>query len=68
MNHLASSMRSYTEGMDPTFSTPLDSFVLVLPKFNIDGVEGVYISSDDVTDHGGQTNADTTIAEVLRTS
>ena len=60
----------YTEGMDPTFSTPWDSFVLVLPKFNIDGVEGVYISSDDVTDHGGQTggqtNEDTTIAEVLR--
>lgn len=68
----------YTEGMDPTFSTPWDSFVLVLPKFNIDGVEGVYISSDDVTDYGGQTggqtggrtggqtNEDTTIAEVLR--
>ena len=56
--------------MDPTFSTPWDSFVLVLPKFNIDGVEGVYISSDDVTDYSGQTgsqtNVDTTIAEVLR--
>ena len=72
----------YTEGMDPTFSTPWDSFVLVLPKFNIDGVEGVYINSDNVTDYGGQTsgqtsgqtggqtggqtNMDTTIAEVLR--
>lgn len=72
----------YTDGMDPTFSTPWDSFVLVLPKFSIDGIEGVYISSDDVTDHGGQTggqtgsqtggqtggqtNVDTTIAEVLR--
>lgn len=60
----------YTEGMDLTFSTPWDSFVLVLPKFNIDGVEGVYISSDDVTDYGGQTGGqtgvDTTIAEVLR--
>lgn len=60
----------YTEGMNPTFSTPWDSFVLVLPKFNIDGVEGVYISSDDVIDYGsqtdGQTNVDTTIAEVLR--
>lgn len=44
----------YTEGMDPTFSTPWESFVWVLPKFNMDGVEGVYISSDDVTDYGGQ--------------
>ena len=56
----------YTEGMNPIFSTPWDSFVLVLPKFNIDGVEGVYISSEDVTDHGGQTDVDTTMAEVLR--
>ena len=60
----------YTEGMNPIFSTPWDSFVLVLPKFNIDGVDGVYISSEDVTDHGGQTggqtDVDTTMAEVLR--
>lgn len=56
----------YTEGMNPIFSTPWDSFVLVLPKFNIDGVEGVYISSEDVIDHGGQTDVDTTMAEVLR--
>lgn len=49
----------YTEGMDPTFSTPWDSFVLVLPKLNIDGVEGVYINSDDVTDYGGQTGGQT---------
>lgn len=60
----------YAEGMNPTFSTPWNSFVLTLPKFNIDGVEGVYISSDDITDHGGQTGGqtgvDTTIAEVLR--
>ena len=43
---------------------------MVLPKFNIDGVEGVYISSEDVIDHGGQTggqtDVDTTMAEVLR--
>ena len=68
----------YTEGMNPIFSTPWDSFVLVLPKFNIDGVEGVYINSEDVIDHGGQTSGqtsgqtggqtdvDTTMAEVLR--
>lgn len=60
----------YTKDMNPTFSTPWDSFVLVLTKFNIDGVEGVYINSDDVTDYGGQTggqtSVDTTIAEVLR--
>ena len=60
----------YTEGIKPIFSTPWDSFVLVLPKFNIDGVDGVFISSDDVSDYsgqtGGQTGVDTTIAEVLR--
>ena len=49
----------YTEGMDPTFSTPWESFVWVLPKFNMDGVEGVYISSDDITDYGGQKGGQT---------
>ena len=37
----------YTEGMDPTFTTPWDSFVLTLPKFNIEGVEGIEISNED---------------------
>jgi len=50
----------YTEGMDPTFSTPWDSFVLVLPKFCVDGIEGVYVSSDDAIKQGGQTSVDTT--------
>ena len=44
----------YTEGMDPKFSTPWNCFILTLPKFNVDGVEGVYISSDDITEQGGQ--------------
>lgn len=44
----------YTDGMDPSFSTPWDSFVLTLPKFNVDGVEDVYISSDGATNQGGQ--------------
>ena len=48
----------YTEGMDPSFSTPRDSFVLTLPKFNVIGIEGVYVSnSDDTEDNnevGGQ--------------
>ena len=60
--------------MEPKFSTPWNSFVLTLPKFNVDGVEGVYAISDDVTDSGGQksgqtsgqTDIDATIAEVLR--
>ena len=39
----------YTEGMDPTFSTPWDSFVLVLPKFDIDGVDGVYVTTDEAS-------------------
>lgn len=34
----------YKEGLDPTFSTPWDSFVLTLPKFNVGGIEGVYVS------------------------
>lgn len=49
----------YTEGMDPTFSTPWDSFVLTLPKFNVVGLEGVYISNGDdaeeINEQGGQT-------------
>jgi ATP-dependent DNA helicase RecG len=64
----------YTEGMDPKFSTPWNCFVLTLPKFNVDGVEGVYVIPDNVTEHGGQTGGqtsgqtdiDATIAEVLR--
>ena len=44
----------YTEGMDPKFSTPWNCFILTLPKFNVDGVEGVCISSDDITEQGGQ--------------
>lgn len=72
----------YTEGMDPKFSTPWNCFILTLPKFNVDGVEGVYVIPDNVTEHGGQTSGqtggqtsgqtsgqtdvDATIAEVLR--
>ena len=52
------------------FSTPWNCFVLTLPKFNVDGVEGVYVIPDNVTEHGGQTSGqtdiDATIAEVLR--
>ena len=64
----------YTEGMEPKFSTPWNSFVLTLPKFNVDAVEGVYVISDDVTDSGGQKsgqksgqkNADKTIDTILQ--
>ena len=49
----------YTEGMEPTFSTPWDSFILVLPKFNIEGIEGICIYADDATDYGGQTGSET---------
>ena len=60
--------------MEPKFSTPWNSFVLTLPKFNVDGVEGVYVISDDVTDSGGQKsgqkdgqkNADKTIDTILQ--
>lgn len=54
----------YTEGMDPTFLTPWDSFVLTLPKFNVEGIEDVYISNgDDIEDNkeqGGQKGVLTT--------
>ena len=61
----------YTEGMDPIFSTPWNSFVLTLPKFN---VEGVYISSsDDAEDSnerggqkGGQKEYEKTIDTILQ--
>ena len=60
----------YTECMDPTFSTPWDSFVLTLPKFNVVGLEGVYISNGDdaeeINEQGGQTGGQTTVDEVLR--
>lgn len=50
--------------MEPIFSTPWDSFVLVLPKFNIDGVEGVYISVDDIQKHINRLKAAGTIRRV----
>lgn len=63
----------YTECMNPTFSTPWDSFVLTLPKFNVVGIEGVYVSNSNEDDSielsgqtGGQTGGQTTIDEVLR--
>ena len=37
----------YTEGMDPIFSAPWDSFVLTLPKLNVDGIEDVYVGNTD---------------------
>ena len=68
--------------MDPSFSTPRDSFVLTLPKFNVIGIDGVYVSnSDDTEDNnevggqksgqkggqkGGQKNADKTIDTILQ--
>ena len=36
----------YTAGMEPTFATPWDSFVLTLPKFNVIGVDGVYLDEE----------------------
>ena len=52
--------------MEPKFSTPWNSFVLTLPKFNVDGVEGVYVISDDGGQKGGQKNADKTIDTILQ--
>lgn len=48
----------YKEEFYPDFSTPWDSFVLTLPKFNVDGIEGVYISNGDdagdINEQGGR--------------
>lgn len=44
----------YIEGMNPTFSTPHDSFILTLPKFKIEGVQGVFVD-DETTDQGSPT-------------
>ena len=43
------------QGMDPAFSTPWDSFVLTLPKFNVDGIEGVYVSDGDDAEGNNET-------------
>lgn len=68
----------YTEGMAPSFSTPRDSFVLTLPKFNVIGVEGVYVSNVDDTEvshnaggqksgqKGGQNDTGKTIDTILQ--
>lgn len=67
----------YTEGMDPAFSTPWNSFVLTLPKFKVVGIEGVYVSNGDEDNSvepggqtggqtSGQTSGRTTVDEVLR--
>ena len=60
--------------MDPAFSTPWDSFVLTLPKFNVDGIEGVYVSNGDDTvniselggQKGGQKEEEKTIDTILQ--
>ena len=44
----------YKDGMDPAFSTPWDSFVLTLPKFNIVGIEGVYVSAANDTESNNE--------------
>ncbi|MBR6103649.1 MAG: winged helix-turn-helix transcriptional regulator, partial [Paludibacteraceae bacterium] len=68
----------YTEDMAPSFSTPRDSFVLTLPKFNVIGVEGVYVSNVDDTEvshnaggqkggqKGGQNDTGKTIDTILQ--
>ncbi len=34
-------------GMDPTFKTPWNSFVLTLPKFNIEGIDGFEVINEN---------------------
>ncbi len=61
----------YKEGLDPAFSTPWNSFVLTLPKFNVDGIEGVHVSNgddtEDISEHGGQNgNSTETLQKLYR--
>lgn len=59
----------YKEGLDPAFSTPWNSFVLTLPKFNVDGIEGVHVSNgddtEDISEHSGQNGNSTEILQKL---
>ena len=61
---------AYKEGMDPTFTTPWDSFVLTLPKFNVVGVEGIDFNDEDDTEtinnQGGQKGEEKTINTILQ--
>ena len=53
----------YMEGMEPTFTTPWDSFVLTLPKFNIEGMDGIEVVYEDNhesnNDQDGQKSSET---------
>ena len=44
----------YKDGMNPAFSTPWDNFVLTLPKFNVVGIEGVYVSAANDTESNNE--------------
>ena len=64
----------YKEGMNPTFTTPWDSFVLTLPKFNVVGVEGIYFNEEEDSEStnnqggqkGGQKGKEKTIDTILQ--
>jgi len=45
----------YTDEMNPTFSTPWDSFILILPKFSIDGADGVFVNTDTANEQSSHT-------------
>lgn len=51
--------------MIPVFSPPWDSFVLTLPKFNVYGIEGVYVSNDDVAEGNNETGGQTETLQKL---
>ncbi|MDO4510337.1 MAG: ATP-binding protein [Bacteroidales bacterium] len=60
----------YSDGMDPKFSSEWDSFVLVLPKFAVEGIEDVHFSNSDTIDtpnaKGGQKGGQKTIDIILQ--
>lgn len=60
----------YKDGMDPAFATPWDSVVLTLPKFNVIGIDGVYVSNgddaEDINEQSGQKEEEKTIDTILQ--
>ena len=49
----------YVEGFIPNFATPWNSFLLTLPKFNIEGIEGVSVNTEDSGDFYGPAEVNT---------
>lgn len=52
--------------LSPVFSAPWDGAVLTLPKFNVVGIEGVYVSSGEDRGAIGESSNDLNMSELER--